>query len=474
MARLLFLQNLEYEFLGPMYISALVKQRHECKLLMGNDYDDFRDGILSFKPDIIGFSVMTGQHRWAVKTAKAVKQRHEVLTLFGGPHPTFFPECVRDDGVDIICRGEGEEAVLELLDNVDARRDITGIPNMVVKRDGGIVSNDVRALNKNLDCYPFADRQLYRSLKGNADRSIVNVITSRGCVYNCSFCFEENMRKLYEGKGSFVRVRAIDSVIEELALLKKDGDARTIYFCDDVFGINKKWLYEFLGRYKKEIGIDFICLVRADVVCSDEAYAGKLREAGCKSVFFGIETGSNTLRNKVLNKNLDDKHIYQAARFLHGAGIKFRTYNILGLPDETLQDAFATVQMNIDIKADYPWCSLFSPYPRTALARYACSRGYIDESLDPDSLPQSFFIESKLNIANIREIENLQKMFQTAVLWPWTFAFVKQLIKLPPNVFFRAWFSMIYFYVYVRSEKRGFFKTLVFGLRNWKHVVLKG
>ncbi|MEI7481110.1 MAG: radical SAM protein [Elusimicrobiota bacterium] len=473
MAKLLFLQNLEYEFLGPMYISSMVKARHECTLAVGAAAEDFAAVMETFKPDVVAFSIMTGSHRWALNIARILKEKYNVLTLFGGAHPTFFPEFIEEEGVDIICRGEGEAATLDLLDALDAGKDFSGIGNLYVKQKELISRNPVRPLDKELDAYPFPDRELYKALGLGTDRSVRNIITSRGCMFHCSFCFEDSIRELYKDKGQHVRVRSIEKVIEELRELKLKHNVKTVYFCDDVFGINRKWLYEFLDVYKKEIGLDFLCLVRADIMCSDENYAVKLKEAGCKSVFFGIESGSERLRNSVLNKNLKDKDIYEAARMLHKAGLPFRTYNIVGLPDETLEDAFNTVKMNIAIKADYPWCSIFSPYPRTALTLYAQQQGYLAKDFSPDAISGSFFIDSQLTIPDIRRIENLHKFFQTAVLAPWTLPLVRILIKFPPNLMFRLWFGIIYFYVFLKSEKRSFFKTLGFALKSYKHVLKK-
>ena len=270
-----------------------------------------------------------------------------------------------------------------------------------------------------------------------------------------------------------VRIREIDRSIEECKRLLAETNAEVIYFADDVFGMKKQWLYDFLEVYKKEVGVEFICLVRADIVASDEQYAQKLAEAGCKSVFFGIESGNEDLRNKVLKKQLTDDQILKAAKLLHEAGITFRTYNIVGLPDETLDDAFSTVELNIKIKADYPWCSIFSPFPGTELTDYAFNKGYLGKEFSYDSLDKSFFLETKLDIPHRREIQNLQKFFQTAVLWPWSYPVIKKLIKLPSNIFFKAWFGLIYFYIYIKSEKRNFWSTLGFALKNYRHVLSK-
>lgn len=474
MAKLLFLQNIDYEFLGPMYISAMLKEHgHECELALGDNLNDFRKKIEEFKPDIVGFSVMSGSHEWGRNIAIEIKNQYGIPNIFGGAHPTFFPEFANEEGVDYTIRGEGEEAMVEVMKALDNQESFLHVANLSYSQDAKPKHNPLRNLAGRLDDYPTPDRFLYDELDNRGDRRVRNLITSRGCPFHCTFCFEDAMRDMYKGKGKYVRIREIAPVIEECKRLKNETDAEVIYFADDVFGMKRQWLYEFLEVYKREVGMDFICLVRADIVASDEQYAFKLAAAGCRSVFFGIESGNEDLRNKVLNKQLTDQQILDAAKLLHEAGIKFRTYNIVGLPDETLEDALSTVELNIKIGADYPWCSIFSPFPGTELTDYAFNKGYLGKEFDYNSLDKSFFLESKLKIPHRKEMENLQKLFQTAVLWPWTWPIIKKLIRIRPNVFFKMWFGLIYFYVYIKSEKRNFFDTLKFALKNYKHVLVK-
>ena len=456
-----------------MYISSMAKGAgHECRLALGQSLAEFSPEIQKFKPDLVGFSVMSGSHQWAVNTAREIKKHFGIRNILGGAHPTFFPEVIEEPGIDMVLRGEGEESVLELLDRIDGRKPLTDIPNIWLK-NGQIYKNDVRSLRSELDDYPFPDRTLYDALEGRLDRSVRNVTTSRGCPWHCSFCFEDAMREMYSGKGKYVRIRNIDRVIQECRELKEGTNVRTIYFSDDVFGMSKKWLYEFLPVYKQEVGLPFICLVRADLVASDRDYAFRLAEGGCKSVFFGVESGNEALRNKVLVKQLTDRQIEDAATNLHDAGIPFRTYNIVGLPGETVEDACSTVELNIRIKTDYPWCSVFSPFPGTALTTLAMDEGYLDRDFDPDKLTRSFFTGSPLRTESIEQLQNLQKFFQTAVLLPGTFPFIKRLIRFPSNIFFTLWFGLVYFAVYLKSEQRGFWKTLRFSLKNYRHILAK-
>jgi anaerobic magnesium-protoporphyrin IX monomethyl ester cyclase len=473
MSSLLFLQEMDFEFLGPAAISAMIKKHgHACRVAIGRKPDDFRPVLQEFHPDLVAFSVMTGSHLWALETAGTIKKEYGIPAIFGGPHPTFFPDFCKEKEVDYLVRGEGEETLLEIMDRLDKNESLEGIPNLWLKKNGEIIKGDIRPLQADPDIYPFPDRKLYKEALGKRlDTKTRTVLSSRGCPYHCTFCFEDSLRELYQGKGKFVRLRKIDKVIEECLILKKETDVRVIYFMDDVFGIDKEWLYAFLPVYKKEIGLPFICLVRADRVASEKEYAFRLAQGGCVCVFFGIETGNEILRNRILKKELKDEQIIQASQWLHEAGIMFRAYNIMGLPDETLQDAFSTVDLNIRIKTDYPWCSIYSPLPGTELADYAIHKGYLDKSFDYNQLSKSFFVSSKLNIPQIREMSNLQKFFQTAVLWPWTYPLIKKLIQWKPNPFFTLWFGFIYFLTFIRSERRSGWDTFCFAIKNYRRIL---
>lgn len=474
MAKLLFLQNLHYEFLGPMYIAAAGRKRgHDFKLVLGQTMADFEPAIKSFSPDMIGFSVMTGSHTWALGIAREIKKKYSIPNIFGGAHPTFFPQFVNEEGVDFIVKGEGEYAVSDILDKLPKHQDVSGIANLGFKTAGAPRINDLRPLPEDLDEYPYPDRTLYSALDGKVDRTTRNVLTSRGCPFHCSFCFEDSMREMYKDKGKYVRIRDMDHVIKECQQVRDTTNVKTIYFADDLFGMSKEWLYEFMPRYKKEVGLKFVCLLRADLVASDVQYARQLADGGCENVFFGVESGNENLRNTVLRKQLTDDQIYTAAKRLHDVGIKFRTYNIMGLPGETLEDAISTVQMNIDIKADYPWCSIFSPIPGVALTDYAIDHGYLDPSFKTSDINQSFFLDNTLSSPHKRELQNLQKFFQTAVHWPWTFPLIKKIIKLPPNPLFTLWFGWMYFVNYVRSERKNFWVTFRMATMNWRYVLSK-
>lgn len=465
MAKIVFVQNIWFEFQGPMYISALLKSRgHECDLLVVDDENRAIAELTALQPDIVAFSIMTGSHQWASRFGTRIKSQLSCLTVFGGPHPTFFPEYIEEAGVDAVCRGEGEYPLLEFADAVDGNTGYYSVQNFWFKLpDGSIQKNGVRDLIPSLDSLPFPDLRLYGRYP-SLESSVAVFLSSRGCPFDCSFCFNHQMMELYRGKGKYVRHRSAASLIEEIKAVTQSGTVKRIYFSDDTFALDKSWLREFLPVYGREVAIPFHCLARINQI--DDEMAALLSANGCVTIFFGVESGDESIRMNILEKGITDEHIINGANILKRYGIKYRTYNIVGFPGETLAQAFNTVELNIRIGTDYPWCSIFMPYPGTRLAKYALDNGFLASDVNPDAMTSSFFIGSVINSSEQNQIVNLHKFFQTVVLFPFLLPLVKLLIRFPANRFFQVWFSFVYFILYVRSEGRDPGETFLQAVKN--------
>lgn len=464
--KVLFIQNLWFECLGVMYLSSSLKAHgHDCDVIIGSNTDELIEATGSRTPDIIAFSVMTGMHIWATKLAAELKKQYSCPIVFGGPHPTFFPEIILENGVDIVCRGEGEGALLDLVEAISAKRNIRDIANLWIKTEcGEIVRNELRHLEQNLDQLPYPDHNLYAPYSGLCDNRVLLLTASRGCPYNCTFCFNHQLAELYRGKGCFVRHRTPGSVIDEIARYIDERHITRVYFVDDTFTLNHAWLEEFLPLYGARFhGLSFHCLIRINQI--NDKIVALLRNNGCESVFFGVESGDEEIRNTVLGKAITDDDIRRGAVLLKKHGITFRTYNIVGFPGETFDQALKTVKLNIEIGTDYPWCSIFMPYPGTRLAEYASERGYLGD-LTVDSIENSFHRTSLLNNPDRVRLINLHKFFQTVVLVPALLPIVTLLVRLPVNRIFQAWFNLIYFCMIVRSEGRGLWQTIGISLKN--------
>ena len=453
MAKIAFAQHMHFEYLGLMYLSSLLKKKgHRVEMFLparSQTIDHFVKELAAFKPDLVGFPCTTGTHQWALQCAESIKHILPAKTVFGGPHPTYFPDIINEPAVDIICRGEGEYPLLDLADKIDRNEDITGTLSCWFKRNGTIIKNEQRPLIEDLNRLPFPDRELYVTKYPSLKKSQKVFMASRGCPFNCTFCFNHQYKELYRGKGAFVRYRSVDNLIEEIKEVRgRAKEMQTVYMQDDTLILDKTWVKEFADRYAREIRLPLICLIRADL--TDEPTIRKLREACCKSVFFGIETGSEHLRNTLLKKGVTDEQILRTAQLLKKYGITFRTYNMLGLPGETMEEAYQTVEINIKIKTDYPWCALFHPFPGTELGAYAQEHHLLEVPAD-DTLP-SFFKTSMIKSVHKNELINLQKLFLYGVKFPRLMPLIKIVIRWRPNLLFEILFLMGYAWSYLKSE----------------------
>ena len=438
---LFIIKEIDNEPHGIMHISALLKQEgHQTSLAVATEEDPV-EAALRLKPDVVGYTVYTGTQSYYLDLNRQIKvQLPGVFSLFGGPHPTFFPEMIEHEGVDGICVGEGEYATLDLLNALQADAEITGIPNWHFKFNGKIVRNPVRPLltSEQLDELPFPDRDLLYNVHPASRRNKIRpFITGRGCPYSCTYCFNKAYRDLYRGLGKTMRRRSVEDVIREIKAVRRRYSLEFITFMDDTFILNRQWLQDFAVRYKAEVGLPFWCQVRADLV-TDEMMA-LFKDAGCVSVSFGLEAGNDQLRNAILKRNMSREQILEASRIFRQHGIAFMTNNMLGLPTGSLETDFETLELNVQCRPSYANVFLFQPYPKTELGEWACQEGWMIGSFDDlsgsvsDDTILRFGSESEK-----RQIENLQKLFALAVEFPSLVPLVKLLIKLPRNKLF--WF----------------------------------
>lgn len=462
MARIALVQNLYTENLGLMYLSAYLQHLgHESRIFIDVQGTNAFAEVETYRPLALGFSCTTGMHHWALEFARRYKAKHpESRVILGGPHATFYPLVVRHPAVDYVCVGEGEEALADLVRALEGEGDPTKIPNIWTTRDGEVISNPVRPLIQNLDILPFPDRTYYDRYPLTARETSKNFISGRGCAYKCNFCANHTLMELYHGKGKWVRFRSAENVIEEIKQVKANYPIRFVGFSDDILIVNKKWLYPFLDLYRREVGLPFLSTVRANLVSEELVVA--LKEAGCVSCVFGIESGVESIRNEVLAKGVKDEHIYEAARLFHKHRIRFGTYNMVGLPGETLDDAFQTVKINARVRPDFPWCSVLQPYPGTQI------RKRIEEELrcelPVDDIGGSYFTASVIKNREIRKLENLQKFFHLAVRFPFLQPLIRQLIKLPPNPVYQLVFQSCYAWQLMKRSRINFITLLRYGM----------
>jgi len=346
MANILFIQNNYFHWLGPMWISAVLKRHgHQARLVTAFSEAQVRRAVRRRRPDLVAMHTLTGAHRFSLGAAAAAKEALPgVKVILGGTHATFFPEIVEEPGVDFVCRGEGEYAMLDLCNRLDSGGPVDDIANIWAKIDGRIAKNDVRPLIEDLDGLPFPDRELY--LEGRAQPlRIAYFMAGRGCPHRCTICFNEKNMELYRGKGHYVRMRSPENVIAEIEEVRRRYNNSTVRFEDDTFTLKRDWSRAFMDQYQSRVGLPFFIGTRADTL--DQEMTTHLRQAGCYMAAFSVESGCERVRNGILRKDISTASLRQAAELLHGAGIPFQTTNILGIPGETVEEGFMTVNLNI-------------------------------------------------------------------------------------------------------------------------------
>jgi anaerobic magnesium-protoporphyrin IX monomethyl ester cyclase len=383
--------------LNILYISAAVKAAgHSARLfeitrfrrrpLWGDPYRVMRRAfereLAAFEPDVVGFSVMSVNSRIALLLAASVKRlRPEAVVLFGGIHPTVAPEeTIREKDVDLVCIGEGEETVTELLAALDGGGDLTGLPGLWVKAGGRIFRNPVRPLIQNLDSIPFPDRDVLAPERLRAELYGINLISSRGCPFPCSYCQNKFLMDLYRGRGPFVRYRSLENVFAEIDDVIRRYRPSRLSFSDESFTLNAARLEEFCREYPKRFSLPFLCQTRPDLV--DETTMRRLRDGGCDFINMAIEAGNPRVRNEVLQRNISDGTIAEAFALARRFGIRTGSFNMIGLPGESRSTIWDTINLNRSLQPDRIMCTIYMPFRGTALGEKCLDGGWLEHPID--------------------------------------------------------------------------------------------
>ncbi len=342
--------------------------------------------ILAAEPDMVGFPIEINGYHWALKIAGGVKARRPDLPIImGGIHATLCPDVVIErPEVDFVAVGEAEFSLVELCDILSGRRE--GSPHTIQgiwsrDRDGTQHRNGEGREHPELDEFPFYDKALYYDkLPGLASEYMTTI--SRGCPYNCSFCFYNAVHELTGNRN--VRVRSPRHVADELIAAKQRyPQMETVLFHDDIFPVTTRWLEEFTPIYLEKIGLPFSCITHPLLV--SERMAELLAEAGCRSVIMGVQTGSETIRREMMERNETNAEIMAAIKRLRARGIFVTCDHILGTPGETHEDQDQALLFYAEAGPNVVKPLPLTYLPHTAMTRRAIEDGVITEQDEDDA-----------------------------------------------------------------------------------------
>mgnify|MGYP002682130884 FL=1 len=300
--------------LGLMILGKAMKDK-------GNDVDyylyktkniDFNEVDNLFSYDLIGFSTYTGNHIEVYDACKTLRALG-IKTAIGGPHASFFyEECKKY--ADFVFRGES----------------VLSFPNIDDTRIYPMVDPDIL----------LPDREgFYSQSLEHKNNRIKNIMTSFGCPFSCTYCYNSSYKLIYPNIK--VRLRSVNSVIEEA----KTINAELIFFQDDFFGFNKKWLTEFNEKWNKR---PYHAQFRIESL--DNKKIELLIKSGCVSATIAIETYNEEYREKILGRKMKNEVIIKNCKKLLSNGIKLRTEQMLGLPNTSFEDELNLLKMNCEIK----------------------------------------------------------------------------------------------------------------------------
>jgi len=296
-------------------------------------------------PDLVGLSLTSSLVAdLAYKLADNIRRHTRAKVILGGAHSSVLPEEALEHA-DFVCRGEGEEAIVELADAIACGRSTDSIPNLWTKPNEGGRRNEVRPLVEDLDSLPFAsfaEPDTYRIEDDRLDRGdpatlipIYHTTASRmACPFNCTFCGSPWLRRvLYAGKGQPRRYRSVDHILSEIrqARLRHPG-MHFVQFWDEVFAVRapEGWLDEFCARFLREIGLPFGIWSHPGLLT--EAMIEQLKRAGLRKVVMGVESGSQQVRREVLNRGETDAAVIRSAEILRRHGIEVGYDFIVDIP----------------------------------------------------------------------------------------------------------------------------------------------
>jgi radical SAM superfamily enzyme YgiQ (UPF0313 family) len=471
--KVVFLQKDSFVRLAIELLSAVLKNNgHDAEVFIESGERDFINAALANKPDLFAMYCSTGSESWVVRTSEEIKKNCSTPIIVGGPHATFYPQLIENPNIDYICQGEGEQALLDLLNalanNPQGIKDIHNIWSKDVS--GNIIKTNLRPLIENLDTLPFSDFGIYTKYSYLIPyfKDMYPIITNRGCPYNCSYCFNKSYKEIYKGKGRYLRRRSPQNVIEELVYMKNTHHITKVNIVDDSFLTHPSWIEKFAEMYKREINLPFIICLEASQV--NEKMVHILKDMGCICAKMGVETASDVKRQKVLNKRITTIQIREAARILKKYGIYLYTFNILGLPGETIEEAIDTYKLNKEIRSDFIWCSLLQAYPGTAINTYVKEHGFLEDYGDAPSFDEWYFMSSRIKLENKKEITNLQKMMQVFIKLRIPIFLIRIVIKLPMNPVFTFLFKLDFAYYKMKVHKVGLIPTLRLALHNFSFM----
>lgn len=369
--------NSKYKFLGVVapslgigYMAAVLeKNNFDVDVLDANaldlSYDDIGEEIIKRNSDIVAITALTPTIGRALDTADKIKEvKSDTVVVLGGYHPTFEYEDLfeKEKSIDVIVRGEGEYTMLDLVQSIESGRDLKDVQGLAFKDNdsGELIVTPDRPIIHDLDELPFPAFHLFPMEKYkilNITTNVATIITTRGCPMQCSFCSSAALH------GRHLRRRSYQNVVDEIEVRLKEQNIDTIAFMDDTFTLDVKFVKNFCEEIKRRnLKFWWGCTSRVDTL--NEELLEMMKDAGCITIFMGVESADQQMLDK-MNKNITVSKTITAFKLARKVGIRTIASCVIGMPEDTKETMKQTIEFVDSLKPNYALYSLATPYPGT-------------------------------------------------------------------------------------------------------------
>ncbi len=372
---------LEYPIYLAYIVAVLEKAGFEVEFLDAVleelSINDFAEKVKEINPEMVVIECSTPSIEYDLSSAKAIKKiLKKAFVVLVGSHPTFFHKEIisENEAIDVICRGEFDFTVRDVALVLSQQGDLRGVKGVTYRDGGSIHVNEDRPLIQNLDELPFPARHIVKSKhyrQGTfAGKHCTAMVSSRGCPYHCTYCLWPGT--LY---GHRVRARSPLNVVEEIEEVVRDYHIDEIYFDDDSLALDRKRMLEICRLIReRHLKVEWISQCRADSM--DEEVVESMKQAGCRYIRFGVESGSQRML-QAMKKGVTLDKIKRAFDLCRRMGIKTQAFFLFGIPGETEDSIRETIEFAKELRPDSAQFAVVIPHPGTELYRICQDNGWL-------------------------------------------------------------------------------------------------
>jgi len=391
-------------------------------------FGDFSKKLDDFRPHAVVFSTVV-EDTWpqARDMLKVLAEYPEIKSLVGGVYSTMVPQrVIADPHTQVVGFGEGEDTIVDFCEAVRNRTSLTNLLGTFAKDENGKPIYNAPRPVVDVNKTPIADFSLFdknrfkRPLGAKKDWMAIPIETYRGCPYTCTFCNSPTQKILAKEReqGDFLRRKSMDTLRKEITTLLEQNGGDFLYINDDAFmARSMSEINSFIDMYRN-IKVPFWMQTRFEDI-RDEKQLARLKEVGLYRISFGLEHGNEQFRREKLRRNISNEDMIEKSRIVQRVGIPYSINVIIGMPYETRELVFDTVNLNRELGGfDSIAPNIFTPYHGTVLREMALKEGWLDHEAQTSSFVGRSLLRMPGPYLQEDEMLRLQRVYNLYVSLP--------------------------------------------------------